>query len=39
MHPIDQMTWQIAEWCDGKCLRVRLALTEAEALEAVELSE
>ena len=33
--PFDEMTWGVAEWRDGKCVRWGSYATEAEALEAV----
>jgi ketosteroid isomerase-like protein len=38
--PLDQTTWQVAEWRYKKCVvRLRIFLSEADALEAAGLSE
>ena len=37
--PLDETPWQVARWRRGKCVLMRMCNTEAEALEAVGLSE
>ena len=37
--PVDQVTWQVGEWRNGKLVRYSSHDSEAEALEAVGLSE
>ena len=37
--PVDQVIWQVAEWHNGKLVRLSSHDSEAEALEAVGLSE
>jgi ketosteroid isomerase-like protein len=36
---MEQTAWQVAEWRNGKCIRWRTFLTEAEALQAARLRE
>ena len=37
--PLDQVVWQVGEWRNGKLVRLSSHGSEAEALEAVRLSE
>jgi ketosteroid isomerase-like protein len=37
--PVDQVIWQVGEWREGKLVRLSSHDSEAEALEAVGLSE
>ena len=37
--PWEQTQWQVAEWRQGKVIRLRAFLSEAEALEAAGIEE